>query len=102
MEDVKHAPAPWLARRDKAIPEFWTVEAEEGRTLVCHLYGIRDVPKGKPDLETEATAKLIAAAPDLLEALVLVLPKLGWYTARELGDDVVKKIEAAIAKATQP
>lgn len=47
--------------------------------------------------EAEANAKLIAASPDLLEALQEVLYELS--TAREVHDGTIRQADAAIAKA---
>lgn len=59
------------------------------------------VPGGGFDVrympDAEENAKLIAAAPDLLEALQEVLYELS--TAREVHDGTIRQAEAAIAKA---
>ena len=61
-EQAKHTPGPWLASGD-ADANIVTVEAKDkGYTTVCRL--------GYSTPTREANARLIAAAPDLLEALV--------------------------------
>jgi hypothetical protein len=71
-------------------PWFW-VSAD--RTL--HLQ-VAACPDGYVAGENEANARLIAAAPDLLEALTDLL---GWQTLAP--DDVVAAARAAIAKAEE-
>jgi hypothetical protein len=56
----KHTPGPWFAEKG----EWWQVWHNEG---IAH---IAKASKGvEPDQTGEANARLIAAAPDLLEAL---------------------------------
>ena len=54
---TKHTPGPWSA--DKWAPG-WTVSAPESHYSICHLEDCNN---------EEANAKLIAAAPALLEQL---------------------------------
>lgn len=89
---AKHTPGPWLVDHDTDItgsessPEIGCV----GKVDIAHVY-LRAVP-GK----TEANARLIAAAPDLLEALKAVLNSC--LDSRGLAD-AYKQARAAIAKA---
>lgn len=86
---AKHTPGPWLVEHDtditgsEASPEIGCV----GKVDIAHVY-LRAVP-GK----TEANARLIAAAPDLLEALRVAEESVGDLKALEI-------VRAAIAKAT--
>lgn len=107
-ESVKHTPGPWALAgayrggRDtiksvcKGFPEQWVAQA-------LPIQGNR--------AEREANARLIAAAPDLLEALGDLMAALDAYG--DLGDpnrddvaamlnyaEAEKKARAAIAKAT--
>ncbi|HCE8379584.1 hypothetical protein AAA619_30790 [Pseudomonas aeruginosa] len=83
----KHTPGPW---------EYSPVR---GSIALLHIYCADN--KGpfhveRSDAETDANAKLIAASPDLLEALQAVV-NYGVMT----GDDwIEEKVLAAIAKAT--
>ena len=93
----KHTPGPWTMSRPMGTghlegrePWFW-VSAD--RTL--HLQ-VAACPDGYVAGENEANARLIAAAPDLLEALTDLL---GWQTLAP--DDVVAAARAAIAKAEE-
>lgn len=64
MSGVKHTPGPWTAHKTieahDGMPECWQIDAEHDAvctTQFCYA----------PN--TEANARLIAAAPDLLDAL---------------------------------
>lgn len=65
----------------------------EGTIIFVHGGGfdVRNMP------DAEENAKLISAAPDLLEALQEVLYELS--TAREVHDGTIRQADAAIAKA---
>ena len=63
---------------------------------IAHVVGLIDA-------ETNANARLIAAAPDLLEALRLIMDDVhfGYLTMREDCREHVEIARAAIAKATR-
>lgn len=95
MSTSKHTPGPWLV---DAIGNVWA----DRDTKICDM---REQPKQaecyrkKSDAEHEANARLIAAAPELLEALE-TLSTEEW---RDDDDPVLRaarvKARAAIAKA---
>lgn len=101
---AKHTPGPWRAERTGPWDGWdgWEVIAKDGAT-VCNGLGSQRNPI------REANARLIAAAPELLEAAKLVLE---WYEAEDnhSGTDFYQRmqmcrdsedaIRAAIAKAT--
>lgn len=91
-----HTPGPWSA--DKWAPG-WTVSAPESRYSVCHLEDCNNA---------EANARLIAAAPDLLQLLGdlgqwlethLAQGNINAGTANRDGD-FVSQIRSTITKAT--
>lgn len=57
---TKHTPAPWIPNRNL------TVWASVDNSLIAQVAGPRD---NDPDPESNANAHLIAAAPELLEAV---------------------------------
>ena len=85
--EIKHSPGPWRLRARPADPgiisehaenENWSVEADGGRFIA----GIKLQP------EDEANARLIAAAPAMLEALDGIVWKLERKTSASVaGDD---------------
>lgn len=91
---MSHTPGPWEIRDSN----MRTIEAPGGS--ICTPSG--HCLKGRPDEELEANARLIAAAPDLLEACKQVLDaqvandQSQW---EHLLDEALERIEAAVAKA---
>jgi hypothetical protein len=92
MENAKHTPGPWRSERGNG-DYGRNVTADNGRRIVCETICA----------EHEANARLIAAAPELLEALHSILEH-----SREFGDiedcetmlaRIEDKVRAAIAKA---
>lgn len=96
MSEAKHTPGPWRVEVDTGPEAAWerkwpTIHAEKYEVVGCEgLYG---------DYETDmANARLIAAAPDLLDALVQFVDEFeGCYAD---GEPAMIKARAAIAKAT--
>lgn len=70
MAEQRHTPGPWRAQRNNA---FWEIAPAEGAGVGDVPFRIGDVCASAPDLPDgglqEANARLIAAAPELLEAL---------------------------------
>jgi hypothetical protein len=96
MKEFKHTPAPWSV-----------IDGIQGGyvMVVGGYYSVARVLKTKIDynklrkLETvKANAKLIAAAPELLEALVEMV---AFGTQQDWDHVVIEKSKSAIAKATQ-
>ena len=99
MTDTKHTPGPW-------VWEHWQMglTAQNG-TRVLAYYDYEGMSLyGKTEDEQNANAHLIAAAPDLLEALGEAVSAIEWWQ-REHGcchgatDDELNAARAAIAKA---
>lgn len=96
MGETKHTPGPW-----KAVEEYngWAIE---GPTPAGHMsdYIASEINKGR-DMG-EADAKLIAAAPELLEALRVIRDSF-WSEGEPLQERIeyLKTLAAdAIKKAT--
>lgn len=93
--ETKHTPGPWAVFGEVGLQIAVSSVAMPGLNLnVAHVAGIRNG-------EGHANAHLIAAAPDLLDALRKML--LCCYD-EELDDQTVEAVEAArtaIAKATR-
>ena len=92
----KHTPGPWEEGIDLGTNDSGTIyHSATGDVIV-------DTVSGKSKEEAEANAKLIAAAPDLFDALGQLLDRLDHHgsidTVREEGP--IADAEAAIAKAT--
>lgn len=117
--ETKHTPGPWFGRKDgKYSMECpWSIDHEDGhnaswlpvttekrRTLALVVNDDTKRPMDFHDAEMHANAKLIASAPDLLEALIKLHKSLeslndSGDAGRMVADDV-ETARAAIAKAT--
>lgn len=91
MSIHKHTPGPWLAR--KVAGTFlpgqigWAIDYnEEQEQVVDYVY-------------KEADARLIAAAPDLLDALENVIESWGLGLLPHEDSEALDQARAAIAKA---
>jgi len=92
MGNTKHTPGPWRVVGDPPIK--FDIEADCGACVA-----IVDVPndanRAEAD-EAEANARLMAAAPELAEALAACLPDLKHYAATH-GPGPDKRLETALA-----
>lgn len=88
---TKHTPGPWEATSG------YSPEVRAGEALICAPKARTDGIGGQSLGEIKANASLIAAAPDLLEALKYARN----IVAHDLGDDSAHLVplDAAIAKA---
>jgi hypothetical protein len=88
---AKYTPGPWVApKRAAALGDVCT---EDGHK-VCMLWGMNSLPEGSP----RANARLIAAAPELLEACKELLAFIDFVGKTQ--DESIPLARAAIAKAT--
>ena len=68
---------------------------------VCHVYqGEGEVGSPEALTEQEANARLIAAAPEMLEALELMVHEFEKYATAPIDRLAISKAKAAIVKAT--
>lgn len=93
MSGVKHTRGPWEAHKTieahDGMPECWQIDAEHDAvctTQFCYA----------PN--TEANARLIASAPDLLEALAVLVTDCSQIWS-EAEFPALKQARAAIARA---
>ena len=99
MSEAKHTPGPWRVEVDTDPEASWerkwpTINAEKYEVVGCEgFYG---------DYETDmANARLIVAAPDLLEALQGMIEVVSNTEYGEIDRKLaVKDARATIAKAT--
>jgi len=89
----RHTPGPWIA------VGFWVEHPNDKRPDICNCDPRSMDQEGRSDAEILANARLIAAAPDLLEALKDMLD--GHEDAcTGYGEGAADKARSAIAKAT--
>jgi hypothetical protein len=97
---MSHAPGPWVMEHD---PDEWNHEGNKGVTRILGPNGMTIIgnfqyyPVAPDELDDY---RLIAAAPELLEALQEVADRLALHTKHS--EDLVAHMRAckAIAKAT--
>lgn len=96
--NAKHTPGPWYFSLSRSSTSF--IVRDQDRRMVCDMswhhssrehYALR--------VESEANARLIAAAPELLEAVQELAVGL-IYIHGDKANGVLKRAMAAIAKAT--
>ncbi len=92
----KHTPAPWGFDISKTGKSFVVFQQNENPTLVKHIAGFKLNGDFNMLNEDYANAQLIAAAPELLEALKMFID---WKMDENYLMDARKKGIAAIAKA---
>jgi hypothetical protein len=104
---AKHTPGPWTLTADGA---GWYIECspERGHSVAYIRAEIGEEDPDTSDDEKEANARLIAAAPELLDALIALLgvapskaPGAGLIVgAEEKHANALQAARAAIKKAT--
>jgi len=88
---AKHTSGPWGITEDGD----YIRQVNGGRRL--YIAAVLEVPI---EGETQANARLLAAAPELLEALKESLPQLRWANVHgSRCDELIAEVVAAIAKA---
>ena len=88
----EHTPGPWTARPQTG-PQWGVTHGDSEFAFICNCFTLHG--------NDEANARLIAAAPDMLEALKQSLDWLSSYPGGgALG--MYDQVRAAIEKATVP
>ena len=110
MSEAKHTPGPWAvfpdsvseAPEDHVAVVIWPNRGSD-EDAVCEVYGELTGPDyERPLAEQMANARLIAAAPDLLEAArqAFHLMNTSGQPEERPVSDVMAALAAAICKAT--
>ena len=93
MIEVKHTPGPWTTDEDDHDAPHQNIKVKAGKhRTVCTVW-IDDAPVRDFNAEQQANARLIAAAPELLEYLQYAV-----WAHPELEKN--EKLMVVIAKAT--
>jgi hypothetical protein len=91
----KHTPGPW---------SYSMYEGSNHAKIYLHGLGRQDAVKGGDSMQGycgEANAKLIAAAPDLLEALLACDEAMEYMSEYDIPITLPEQVKAAIRKATR-
>ena len=96
---MKHTPGPWSVSVEDSAGRLFVIAHDKG--VVARVTRRVTVRRKNPDLsERDSNARLIAAAPEILEALE---DAMAWFTKLEdwsgVGDPDIEKYQAAIEKA---
>ena len=98
--ETKHTPGPWKSEGYG----IWSSVGGENRRVACTEYDRGEGPyKVKTEQEAVSNARLIAAAPDLLAALIELLDQAGEvypHFESERGQANIAQARAAISRAT--
>ena len=95
MDEAKHTPGPWLTHKEGFSSIY--IESRIGGGMLQEVASCG--PTGEGSDQQEANARLIAAAPELLEALAEIVSAADGEGWNQL-DPSLSKARAAIAKAT--
>lgn len=87
MNAAVHSPGPWRIKQDGRIVCY-------PEALECGVLAF-----GLPDGEKEANARLIAAAPDLLEMAIWAEAAIAPFSKEPEEKSGISRLRAAIAKA---
>lgn len=95
--ETKHTPGPWVLHPAALHPAVRSVgTAETGPRRICTVGTMNGNPVDK------ANARLIAAAPELLEAAIELKDVCNRPSAARTRAEAWRKLDKAIAKALQP
>lgn len=106
--EAKHTPGPWTVWDvDQSIG---TVTTADGEVNIAQAMMVKPAGSKERNEERKANTRLIAASPELLEALIEVSASLSWLAFGECrafhdrrimnAAEATGKAKAAIAKAT--
>jgi len=96
---AKHTPGPWRVNK-KVNTSVEQATAQQGMVLICQC---EDPDGARLNKEDAANARLIAAAPELLEELQHISERIGTVRPDDAFCQALKDIaDKVILKATQP
>ena len=105
MTQTKHTPGPWVSRHNGYYYDIKTKKSVCSFAYTVSCFDSHDGNLSKKEVET-ANANLIAAAPELLEALQDAVIGVKWHadtypdTHSDADIEFLEKAQAAISKAT--
>ena len=94
--ETKHTPGQWKVSRDGHLVQTVDESNKRGGLVICDVFGMCADNR-------EANARLIAAEPDLLAALIELLDQAGEvypHFESERGQANIAQARAAISRAT--
>ncbi len=109
MTQPQHTPGPWEIKRNAANRHTWSIYAVANRPngLAIAIANTAHWLPSDPEGESEANARLIAAAPDTLDLVVAIEDALRAHIASNIPMNRAQmfgwceRLRAAITKATK-
>jgi hypothetical protein len=99
---MKHTKGEWVAIKAKSASNVWTIKNITGDYVGLFSGEVKRPALMKEAIrQSEANAKLIAAAPDLLEALQAAKDYFDVCDKNCIPLDLQRQIKSAIKKATE-
>ena len=102
-----HTQGPWALKQGKYGGPHeiqWAPGKSYGTVASVSMAGFQELPEALSDAERLANARLIAAAPEMLAALLKLVeavdPAVGGLTLEDWATEPVADARAAIARAT--
>lgn len=95
--EIKHTKGTWWACCTKSTPHY--VFANEGERTICAMIQKQEMGEDLTAEEMQANAKLIAAAPKMLDALLKLQYAVKHGNVKGLFEDEKKLIDNAINEA---
>lgn len=99
---AQHTPGPWRVEDREpclVIVPIWDTELDTDYFMGRHIATVRHGYIGGDMGYSGANARLIAAAPDLLDALRACIANFDYYGNGGVDQDTIDECRAAIAKA---
>jgi len=97
-----HTPGPWGA--NLAPDGTWRIDSADASHWIAKTVPMRNLTTKMAEFDTSADARLIAAAPDLLNACMQVIQEFEQFRKEVPADTptspCIATVRAAIAKAT--
>jgi hypothetical protein len=97
--NTNHTPAPWTYDKLQDLCKF-NIFASGFNTAMCQVTVMESSTRRVTGSEVEANARLIAAAPELLEALNAIVKRAEDPALCDDTDTLLRNARTAIAKAT--
>ncbi len=95
----KHTPGPYLRTGSFVYALTKDERGRDRNRFSAHVYGVFANGQPKSDEETEATARLFEASPDLYDAAVELLGVYPCLVVNQEFEAAVEKLRAAVKKA---
>lgn len=98
---TQHTPGPWVVQPNNGPHAIYAPNDGTDHPFVCQVY-FDSRANEETKQKQEANAKLISAAPELLEALATIESVLTGWNRDGTYTNLIEHAKTAMNKATQP